>query len=356
MFAGLIVYASLYPFGDFARPPVPALVHVLRLPWSTYFTAFDVVANLCGYLPLGLLLFGAVVRSGGGWPRALVVAVVAPALLSYAMEVAQYFLPGRVPSLLDWCLNVGGAAAGALAAAGVQSLGYVDRWQDMRDRWVIRRSGGALALLLLWPVGLLFPPPVPFGLGPPWDRVLEGADAAMEGVPWLEALRDRIAARLPPLEIDPASEWLAMTLGLAAPVLLAYAIVRPGWRRLILAGGATALGFVVTTLSTALNFGPTHALGWITAAFWPALVTALLLSALLASAHQRICAAVGLAVLSALTALVVQAPADPYYAQSLQAWEQGRFIRFHGIAQWVGWLWPPGAIAWLVVRLGAREE
>ena len=25
---------------------------------------------------------------------------------------------------------------------------------------------------------------------------------------------------------------------------------------------------------------------------------------------------------------------------SLQAWEQGRFIRFHGLAQWVGWLWP----------------
>ena len=44
--------------------------------------------------------------------------------------------------------------------------------------------------------------------------------------------------------------------------------------------------------------------------------------------------------LSVNVALVAQAPSDPYYADSLQQWEQGRFIHFHGLAQWVGWLWP----------------
>jgi hypothetical protein len=60
--------------------------------------------------------------------------------------------------------------------------------------------------------------------------------------------------------------------------------------------------------------------------------------------------------LTALVALVVQAPADPYYAQSLSAWEQGRFIRFHGAAQWVGWLWPYAALCHLFTRVIARDE
>ena len=40
--------------------------------------------------------------------------------------------------------------------------------------------------------------------------------------------------------------------------------------------------------------------------------------------------------------------------RTLQDWEQGRFIRFHGLAQWIGWLWPYGAIVWLLARLAQR--
>ena len=63
--------------------------------------------------------------------------------------------------------------------------------------------------------------------------------------------------------------------------------------------------------------------------------------------------------LIAVTTLVVavaQAPADPYFAQSLQAWEQGNFIRFHGAAQWVGWLWPFAALIYLLLRTGRPER
>ncbi len=61
---------------------------------------------------------------------------------------------------------------------------------------------------------------------------------------------------------------------------------------------------------------------------------------LLSFVPRRVAAGFGLIALTALVMLVAQAPADPYFAQSLQGWEQGRFIRFHGAAQWVGWLWP----------------
>ena len=59
----------------------------------------------------------------------------------------------------------------------------------------------------------------------------------------------------------------------------------------------------------------------------------------------------------ALAALVLQlsllnmASADAYFAMTLQTWEQGRFIRFHGLIQWLGWLWPYALLVYLVHRL-----
>jgi hypothetical protein len=53
--------------------------------------------------------------------------------------------------------------------------------------------------------------------------------------------------------------------------------------------------------------------------------------------------------------LLNQAPESPYFAQTLQTWEQGSFIRFYGLAQWCGWLWPYAAGTYFVMRLGQRE-
>ena len=126
--------------------------------------------------------------------------------------------------------------------------------------------------------------------------------------------------------------------------------------RAVMMAVAALLGFAATTLSTALNFGPQHALAWLTPPGAPALVAAMALGALLLPLPRRGVAGIGLIGLTALVALVAQAPADPYYGESLQNWEQGRFIRFHGAAQWVGWLWPYTAMAWLLTRLAARPS
>jgi hypothetical protein len=49
--------------------------------------------------------------------------------------------------------------------------------------------------------------------------------------------------------------------------------------------------------------------------------------------------------------LLNQAPSDPYFEQTRQVWEQGRFVRFNGLTQWLGWLWPFAALAYLLHRL-----
>jgi uncharacterized membrane protein YphA (DoxX/SURF4 family) len=122
-----------------------------------------------------------------------------------------------------------------------------------------------------------------------------------------------------------------------------------------MAAGAAVLGLATTTLSAAMNFGPAHALAWLTPVVAPACLLALALAALLLGVSTRLAAVLGLVVLSAGLMLVAQAPSDPYFALSLQAWEQGRFIHFHGLAQWLGWLWPLAALGWLAAQLASRE-
>jgi hypothetical protein len=82
----------------------------------------------------------------------------------------------------------------------------------------------------------------------------------------------------------------------------------------------------------------------------------LLLALLLVPVPRRVVRGLALVVLTGLVVGMAQAPADPYFAQSLLAWEQGRFVRFHGLAQWVGWLWPYAAMLWLLSRLGAADD
>ncbi|MBX3606736.1 MAG: VanZ family protein [Piscinibacter sp.] len=355
LYAALIGYASLYPFSGWRDSSAP-LLQFLVAPPSRYWSGFDLVANLLGYMPLGALLFGAQVRRGAAQARAAWTTLAAGCVLSLAMELLQNFLPRRVPSNVDLALNTLGTAAGVAIGALVHRLGGVERWQAVRDRWFIGRSAGGLALLLLWPIGLLFPAPLPLGLGQVLVRAQEGARELLEGSsvlplvePWLSA-----EPRLGPP--SPGTELVIVALGLLAPCMVAFTVARPGWRRLLLVGGATALGWAATTLSTALNFGPDHALAWRTANAGAGFALGALLALLLVPLPRRMVAGVGLVALTALVLLVVQVPADPYFAESLLAWEQGRFIRFHGAAQWVGWLWPYAAMVYLLVRVGARAD
>jgi len=154
---------------------------------------------------------------------------------------------------------------------------------------------------------------------------------------------------------SPLAEGLTVALGLLAPCLLAFSASHRGWRRAWLVLGASALGLGATMLSNALSFGPDHALAWRTSANSLALLVGALAALALAGLDSRRAGGLALVALTGLVVLVHQAPTDPYYAQSLQDWEQGRFIRFHGLAQWLGWLWPYGAIAWVLAKLGERS-
>ena len=354
-YAALLLYASLYPFEGWRWPPGQTLLALLALPSAIHQSSFDVWSNLLGYAPLGGLLALAALRGGARAVPALAVALLVTLALAYGCELLQQFVPGRVPAREDLVMNAAGSLAGAALAVVAHAMGLVGRWQALRQRWFAADAAGALALLALWPVALLFPTPVPLGLGQIGERLREHLSDLLENVPWAGTAHALLAA--PPVNtapLRPLAEVLIVALGLLAPCLVAYTVVAPGWRRLAMVLGAVAAGVSGMALSTLLNFGPTHAMAWLSQATLPGLLLGTVLALLTLPLSQRLTAGIGLMACTGLVVGVAQAGDNPYFAQSLQAWEQGRFVRFHGLAQWVGWLWPYAAMAYLLGRLAAR--
>lgn len=345
----LVVYASLYPFGPWEWPGALRWQQVLQLPWPRYWLRLDVSANALGYAPLGLLGVLAVWRSGGRWVWGVVLGAVLPSLLAYGMEVLQFFAVSRVPSLADWALNTAGVLLGAAVAALLIASGRLGRMARWRERWFEPQTAGALALLALWPFGLLFPAPAPLALGQFMPGLYAEVQALLSERGWAQLgpwPQIRAGAALP--------DFLATTLGMLAPIGLVLAATRVGWPRLWLVLGALAVGVGCSTLSASVGFGADKAWSWVTPETWPALGTALCLALGMACLPPRWNAVLALLITTWLLGLVNLLGADPYWQASLHNWMGGVQIRLYGLLQWIGKLWPLMALGWLVASLVRR--
>ncbi len=346
VYAALIVYASLYPFTDWRDQGIAALAF-MAAAWPKYWTGFDIAVNVAGYVPMGFLLALSLLRAGQTRSPVLW-AILGTAALSLALETAQGFLPMRVPSNVDFALNALGGGLGAGLAWLLQRLGLIDRWSRFRERWFVPDARGALALLVLWPFALLFPTALPFGLGQVLERLELAAGVLLLETPFLEWLPLR-EIELQPLV--PTLALLCVMLGLLVPCLLAFCIVRPTLQRAVMLLLLGALGVAATALSAALSYGPAHAWEWLALPVRAGLWAAGVLGLALLWVPRRACAALLLLVLALHLGVLNQASTSVYFAQTLQTWEQGRFIRFHGLAQWLGWLWPYAVLLYVVLRL-----
>lgn len=346
VYAGLIFYASLYPFADWRDQGVAPWVF-LWAPFPQYWTGFDLVSNVLGYAPLGFLLALSALRTGRG-AHAVRHATLAALGLSLLMEALQVYLPTRVPSNVDFVLNVLGAWTGAVLATLLERLGALSRWSRFRARWFVPDARGALVLLALWPLALLFPAPVPLGLGQVFERLEAGLADLLLDTPFLEWLPVR-ELELQPLV--PGAELTCVLLGALIPCLLGFCIIRAKARRIVFVLAVLVVGMAATALSAALSYGPMHAWAWFELPVQVGLALALVVALLLLGVPERTSAALMLLALGVFLSIINQAPTSAYFAQTLQTWEQGRFIRFHGLAQWLGWLWPYAALLYVLTRV-----
>jgi hypothetical protein len=153
----------------------------------------------------------------------------------------------------------------------------------------------------------------------------------------------------------PGAELICVALGGLIPCLLAYGVIRTPLRRAVFAFVVLLAGMAFTALSAALSYGPEHAWAWLDETVRVALLGAALLAILSLPVSCRAATALALLALAFHLSLLNQAPADPYFEQTRQIWEQGRFIRFNGLAQWLGWLWPFAALLYALLRLSSRD-
>ncbi len=350
IYMGLIVYASLYPFVDWRDQGIAPWAF-LAAPLPRYWTGFDVATNVVGYAPLGGLLALSALRSGR-FRHAILVPLLAVSLLALGLETLQSYLPARVPSREDWLLNTLGAATGASITVALAQLGAIDRWSQIRARWFVPQSRGGIVLLALWPFALLFPAAVPFGLGHVLERVEEAVAAQLIDTPFLDWLPMRESDLQP---LVPGVEMVCVALGLLIPCLLGFCVVRVWLRRVSFVLMVVGAGAAVTALSAALSWGPEHAWAWLRLPVQVGMGLACVLALALTFVPWRASAALLLLCLGIYLSLLNQSPESAYFVDTLHAWEQGRFIRFHGLAQWLGWLWPYAALVYVLSLIWARD-
>jgi VanZ family protein len=182
----LILYASLSPFSGWRDPGQNALRFLVE-PWPRYVAVFDLAVNVLAYVPFAFLVTASLVP--GHRPLSAGIAgLLAGIALSFTMECAQAYLPGRVANRLDLLTNALGAALGALIAARAGSVPRLvrplARW---RQRWFL--PGGVIdlgiALVALWLFSQLDPSLPLFGI----VFFSDGVQAQLAGIVSGEALR-----------------------------------------------------------------------------------------------------------------------------------------------------------------------
>jgi VanZ family protein len=342
----LIVYASWFPFAGWRSSGLSPFAF-LNLQPQRYWTGFDVMVNIVGYMPLGVLLvlsLHPLVR--GVW--AVLVAALGGILVSGVMEVVQNYLPSRVPSNLDLATNAGGCLAGAVLGLFFAPL-LLDhgRLQRLRRRWFAAHASQGLVLVALWPLAQVYPQGYLFGNGQILPLLSEWLSE------WLDTDIDLIALIRGSAGMTVEQYWLSEIVitacGMSGAALTMLCLARRGAPKVWLMLALVFTGLLVKTLASSLFFSPDNALTWITPGAQGGFLIGLIMLAGLAFAPQV--AQRRLAVVTLVLSLIVvnTIPANPYFVATLQAWQQGKFLNFNGAAQFMGMAWPFFALWFLLL-------
>ena len=326
----MVVYASLQPFSGWMAP-LPGTPFFLFPAGPLRFTRSDVAINIIAYLPFGFLV--ALIGSAGRATARLATATGAAALLSFAMESMQMFLPTRDASVVDLVSNTLGAACGGLAALAFnRAPGVRQRIGEWRYRTFLGgRSGDVgLAMLCIWLLSQVNP-----------------------GIPLFAATFD------PALELTPD---LAATLLQAAQS--AFNVIGVGLFLALLLRQPNRFGVAVLTLiGVALTLKVAAALLLLRSAVWDSWlrpgvslgIAAGALALLFATrlprpARTTMCA---VALLSSLGApLLVPDMWQARAPLALFDWPYGQLLNFNGLTHAVLVIWPLAASTYLLWLAG----
>lgn len=351
-----IAFATLYPLTDW-RLRTEGALSFLAAGLPRYWTGFDVTSNFVAYLLLGVLL---TIGWLTGTPAlaAFVSVTVAGSLLSLSLEAAQSYLPGRIPSLLDWLANTAGAAAGGALGALLAQVSRGRPGADRATRWYEHGPPSGWLLLLLWLSAQLVPQRLLFATG--------------HVEPVLQRLLDRLDLD-EPVDLSLASAWLPGGAGTGAGLgvaieaatvvcavctigALAFALVRTATERATLVAGIALVAFGLRSLATQAVYGPGSPFAWLTPGAQGGLVVGAVLLYGIETLGARARAVVAMLTAIAGAVLVNLAPEDRYFETMLAGGPgAGPLSNLHGLLRAASVAWPALALAWFWGRLRNGE-
>jgi VanZ family protein len=341
----LIIYASWFPFSGWHNQGLSPFIFLETTKMPRYWTMFDAVTNVIGYIPLGtLIVYALYPRIKNFW--ALLIAAACGALVSGTMEAVQTYLPTRVSSNLDFYTNaIGCAIGGLIGVLSVRRLLDQSELQRLRRAWFAPHASQGLVLLALWPLAQIYPQNFLYGLGQLLPILSD----------WLSQLLDMdidLGNMIrPDVELTVEQYWLSETIitacGMVGAGLTLLCLLRKPSPRGLLVAAMIACSVLVKGLASALLFSPENAFVWVTpGAQGGFLIGAIMLAGLAYAPHvaQR---RLAIATLLLGLAIINTTPANPYFVATLQTWVQGKFLNFNGAAQFLSLLWPFFAVWFL---------
>ena len=356
-------YGSLYPWTGWRRSGGSGIGFLFE-PWPRYWTWFDVLTNVALYLPMGALAF-AVLRRRSAALRPAALAFLCCVAFSFAVESAQSYLPGRVPSRLDWVANSAGALLGTLLAAGFA------KYSPSRARWPAPAARGAdgavgLALIAAWLAIQMHPQRLLFGNGDVteplirlWLGIVEplfGGDTGGLAVP----LGQQAKALADALRLDPDYSVLVEATGTAAAVVAIGMLVREIYpsatSRAAITGALVASAAIVRSASAALLLGAGQSFAWLSAGAQGGVVVGAVALTVLSSGRRRARLGICAAAIGVTALLTCVFPVDAYYESALGHWDRGAWRNFTGLLETATLLWPFAAMSWCAVRLRALRR
>ncbi|MCX7216180.1 MAG: VanZ family protein [Burkholderiales bacterium] len=319
----LVIYASCYPWAGWRNNGLAPWVYLFEgLPH--YWTTFDLITNVVGYVPLGALIVFAL------YPRvsdraAVLCAIASGVFLAVLLECIQSYLPSRVPSILDLITNTSGVLIGAIVGQRLSTpVLKQSRLRALKSHWFGARSSAGLIVVALWPlahidIGKLF---------------------------WRDFSLD--------VEHFLLAEIVVTALGMTAAVLTLLCQTRRQAPRAVLAIGLLLAATLTKALAHAVLFSPSDAFAWLT----PSAASGLLVGAVMLAglsfapvAAQRRAAIVALLICLMLLNVL---PSNPYFLSTLSEWVQGKFLNFNGAAQFLSLFWPAFAL-WILLQPTQRQ-
>lgn len=326
----LVVYTSLHPFSQW-RAPAQEVREFLIAPWPAYFTWADLALNVLAYVPVGVLITLLLMPMAGA-RLAACYAVVAAIVLSLSIEIAQVFLPGRIPANADLLCNAIGALIGATLGFMVAGRGILSG-RLYRLRKQLFYSGATVDIC--------------FVLLALWLATQFNAEIRLFGNGDIRHLLPTVAV----VGYSPRT-YVLIEAGITGLNFCGVALMLSTISRTVRGAAASVAvlvlcAVILKTLATNVLFMSGNSALWVTPGALLGIVIGGLVWAVLIGAPLALRIACATTFIALGMALVNAAPENPYLDATLRVWQYGHYASLNDLTNVLSGAWPFAAIAFL---------